>query len=683
LEKIAPQQVQGKFTLPYVFARAALLTGAVFLILVCVVWYYTATILQREEKLISQVVPELDVAYQLTTATARLQSQSLLLPTAPTLTELRQSRESINGVLQQLQSLLEVPAVQGHQSIEDLRASADQFESLLQALVSNRQQELTARLALSKQLTAIVDDLVIFENDSIERIVELTDRFLSTSVQLSETLDVGVPSDDALVSQQLNSLLDIEYSGLLIQDYELFNQDLLSLQALAERIPLLRSADDLNRAEQLRDLTIRKLLNRAVYLGDDASGLKLMEGINRLRKQLSGTDSLLEKQRQIISSQSRLSELQAQLRPITNKILDRTRSVRSFASESLNLVSEQNTLGLKRYRQVLTLSVAFSVLLLAAVCFWLLYRNLMRPLAQITERLHGVGSEQPDASDHTYLFKEMAELSVAISDLDAALAAMKRKDRQLESNNAELTRVNRDLEQFAHVASHDLQEPLRKLQQFSALLMEDYESVFSDGDGKLYLDVISGSSERMRTLIRDTLEYSRVGLAAQAIDIVDLNAVINSLRQELDILINESEADIRVADLPVVYANQTGMRQLFRNLITNAMKYRREAVRPEILISFRQDNKSNEFVIDVQDNGVGIAPEFTGRVFTPFERLGSAVAGTGLGLAICKKVCESHGWALNLASNKGQGSCFSIHGPLSHLADNTFKIAEDQQRRVG
>lgn len=667
----------------YVFARAALLAIAVFLILVCVVWYYTATILQREERLVSQVVPELDIAYQLTTATATLQSQSLVLPEAPTLAALQQQRESIDSVLQRIRSLLEVPAVLQHSSIEDLHASVDQFESVLRTLFTSRQQELTMQLALSRQMTGFIDELILFENTSVERIVELTDRFLTTSVQLSENLAIGSPRNQALISQQLNSLLDIEYSGLLIQDYELFNQDLLTLKALAERVPLLRNADDLSRAEQTRDLTIRKLLNRAVYLGDDAIGLILMEGISGIKKQLGGADSLLEKQRQIISSQSRLIDLQAQLGSITNDILGSAQSVRSFASVSLSLVSEQNTLGLKRYRQALTLSVALSVLLLAAVCFWLLYRNLMRPLAQITERLHSVGVEQPDASDHTYLFEEMAELSVAISDLDAALAAMNRKDRQLESNNAELMRVNRDLEQFAHVASHDLQEPLRKLQQFSALLVEDYGSVLTEGDGKLYLDVISGSSERMRTLIKDTLEYSRVGLAEQAIEVVDLNAVIKSLRQELDILINESEADIRVADLPEVYANQTGMHQLFRNLITNAIKYRRDSVPPEILISFRHDSKGDEFVIEVRDNGVGIAPEFTARVFTPFERLGSSVAGTGLGLAICKKVCESHGWALNLESSKGRGSCFSIHGSLSQLADTGFQVVEDQQRRVG
>jgi signal transduction histidine kinase len=509
--------------------------------------------------------------------------------------------------------------------------------------------------------------LLQIEKEVRQELVILIDLFLSNSLLLSDELSSDTTGERASSNSAQELLSNIEGYALLVQDFELLNQDLVSLQALVNRVPLIREQQDMLLSEQTRDLLIKKIFNRAVYLNDLRAEKALLAQMAELRGELRADDSLFVNRQQSLIINRQLASLRRGLTGVTDEILQRAESIKTYADTSLQTVSNDTTQGLKRYQQFLVLFAVISMLLLGFISYRLLFRNMAAPLSLITERLHRVGTPDYGEDRQHHVIEEVAELSAAVSQLDAAQRSMKQQDHMLQASNAELLRANRDLEQFAHVASHDLQEPLRKMQQFSALLKEDYEEILK-GDGALYLNVISSSSQRMRTLINDTLEYSRTATSKQAMERVDLADVISYLQQELDLLIDESEAAVEIEALPMVYENRTGMRQLFRNLITNAIKYAKAGVAPRIQIASHTDTQNHQFIIDVRDNGMGVPSQYAERIFKPFERLvDRSIEGTGLGLPICRKVCDAHGWTIELTSTEGEGSCFSIHGPLSSI----------------
>ncbi|MBN8850371.1 MAG: hypothetical protein BGO55_32330 [Sphingobacteriales bacterium 50-39] len=229
-----------------------------------------------------------------------------------------------------------------------------------------------------------------------------------------------------------------------------------------------------------------------------------------------------------------------------------------------------------------------------------------------------------------------------------------KRARELAELNARLARSNSELEQFAYIASHDLQEPLRKIHIFSELLEE--ELVQRPDIRKLngYLDKIKGASNRMSKLIKDVLEYSRLSNADQSITNVDLNQVIREVLHEFELVVVEKRATIDIGLLPMVRGIGPQFHQLFRNLIGNALKFSERA--PKICV--RAEGRH----IIVKDNGIGFLQEFAGRIFDIFQRLNSQdiYSGSGIGLALCKKIVENHGGTIKAESEPGKGSTFHI-----------------------
>lgn len=225
-----------------------------------------------------------------------------------------------------------------------------------------------------------------------------------------------------------------------------------------------------------------------------------------------------------------------------------------------------------------------------------------------------------------------------------------------------LTRSNQELEQFAYAASHDLREPLRKVRSFAELLDQTYCNRL-DENARTYLGFIVSGVARMEALIQGLLAYSKVGQETAQILRVDLNVVVRGIREDLQLLIAENRAELQVAPLPTVSASEAAMQQLFLNLIGNAIKFR-SAAPPLIQIEARQ--RSQEWLVVVRDNGIGIAPEFQERVFDIFQRLHSRdeYPGTGIGLALCRKIVEDRGGRIWIESELGQGSTFYFTLPL-------------------
>lgn len=233
-----------------------------------------------------------------------------------------------------------------------------------------------------------------------------------------------------------------------------------------------------------------------------------------------------------------------------------------------------------------------------------------------------------------------------------------------QSVESELSRSNKELEDFAYVASHDLQEPLRKIQAFGNLLLGEYgDSLGSDGAD--YLKRMHSAASRMSTLIEDLLTFSRVGRRGTSLRTVSLTDVLTDVVSDLEARISETNATVKVGKLPSVKADPTHMRQLFQNLVGNAVKFHRPDVPP--VVSVESKIKHGGYEIRVTDNGIGFDERYLDRIFAVFQRLNerSSYEGTGIGLAVCRKIVERYGGTITAESTKNQGSIFIIWLPVT------------------
>ncbi|MBI5740155.1 MAG: hypothetical protein HZA16_05475 [Nitrospirae bacterium] len=227
---------------------------------------------------------------------------------------------------------------------------------------------------------------------------------------------------------------------------------------------------------------------------------------------------------------------------------------------------------------------------------------------------------------------------------------------ELNQRVGELERSNRELEQFAHITSHDLREPLRMVSSYMQLIERRYKGKL-DKDADEFIDFAVRGSEHMQALLKDLQVYSRVGRDEEPFVSTNLNFALKRAHDNLQSAIKESHADIMYEKLPSVYAHEIQMVQVFQNLMANAIKFR-GMEKPCIRISAGQ--MGDEWVIQVRDNGIGIAPEYFDRIFLMFKRLHTRdkYPGTGAGLAICKKIVERHGGRIWVESEKGKGATF-------------------------
>jgi PAS domain S-box-containing protein len=251
--------------------------------------------------------------------------------------------------------------------------------------------------------------------------------------------------------------------------------------------------------------------------------------------------------------------------------------------------------------------------------------------------------------------------------------AIERKiaEEQLQVFNEKLQRSNRELQDFAYVASHDLQEPLRKVQTFADRLKTKYAASLDD-NGLDYLERMRNAASRMQTLIQDLLSFSRVTTKAQPFVPVDLEQITREVMSDLEVKIEETGAVIETCGLPRIDADPLQMRQLMQNLVTNALKFRRSDVAPLIKIS-ATNGQSNDhgplYTITVEDNGIGFDEKYLDKIFTVFQRLHGRAEyeGSGIGLAVCRKIVERHYGSITAESKPGFGSKFIFRLP-SHQA---------------
>jgi signal transduction histidine kinase len=305
--------------------------------------------------------------------------------------------------------------------------------------------------------------------------------------------------------------------------------------------------------------------------------------------------------------------------------------------------------GLRRWVPWL-IFIAFG---LVAIATLFLARRTLRD----SDRVQEANAQLIDANG------ELAQAKTRLEETIGALAesngALEVTNSELERRARELARSNAELDQFASIASHDLQEPLRKGRTFTERITKTEAENLSER-GVDYLQRANASAERMQRLIEDLLRYSRVSTQGRPFTQVELGRVTDEVLDDLDDQIQRSSAIVRAGKLPRVNADASQMRQLIQNLVSNALKFTRPGVTPEVEIDGKAE--SGWVTLTVRDNGIGFDPQYSRRIFRVFERLHGrgSYAGTGIGLALCRKIAERHGGTVVAESVPDQGSTFTV-----------------------
>lgn len=342
-----------------------------------------------------------------------------------------------------------------------------------------------------------------------------------------------------------------------------------------------------------------------------------------------------------------------------------------------------------------SLIVLLGVILIAALMAWTSSRMITDPvrnLVQASQNLEkgdlssrvDIKSTIPEISQLAATFNAMAnsieqrveqrthELREINEKLQGEIQLRRRIEQQLTRNAIRLRESNAALENFAYIASHDLQEPLRKVQAFGTRLQDKYIHTLGE-EGVDYLNRMMSATSRMQQLIRDLLSYSRVTSQAKPFAEVDLNLALQEVQTDLETKIEQTHATIVVEKLPKLEADPVQIHQLFQNLLSNAMKYQHPERTPQIKIytiptatsDTTESGTINSYQICVEDNGIGFEEKYAERIFNLFERLHgrSEYEGTGIGLAICRKIVERHNGTISATSEPGVGSKFFVTLP--------------------
>lgn len=261
------------------------------------------------------------------------------------------------------------------------------------------------------------------------------------------------------------------------------------------------------------------------------------------------------------------------------------------------------------------------------------------------------------------LMSAAGQLRAANARLQDVNERLAQANDDLEHRAAELARSNAELEQFASIASHDLQEPLRKVQTFAGQLATHEASGLTE-KGQDYLRRMTSAAARMQVLIEDLLKFSRVSTQGRDFVPVDLGSVARQVLDDLEVTVRDAGAEVQVDELPTLAADPLQMRQLLQNLISNALKFRRADVPLRVRITAQQSGRWAQ--ITVADNGIGFESQYGARIFMVFERLHGAgtYPGTGIGLALCRRIVERHGGSIAAEGRPGAGAVFTVRLPV-------------------
>ncbi|MFB9235070.1 ATP-binding protein [Plantactinospora siamensis] len=411
---------------------------------------------------------------------------------------------------------------------------------------------------------------------------------------------------------------------------------------------------------------------------------RLLAGNSAIRAQLAAIEQQAEQWRRSVAqpviaatgSQGRAAG-QALLTDATRQQFDRLRAAVGELQRSILAVRQQNADDVDRTGNALVvlLAVAAAVVLLAGAALLLsLNRLVIGPVTTLASQVRRVAAGNYGTAIDRVGPPELARLAgdvdtmrqriaADLAEVRAARVNIEEANDRLQQQAEELVRSNRDLEQFAYVASHDLQEPLRKVASFCQLLQRRYAGQLDERADQYIAFAVDGA-QRMQRLINDLLAFSRIGRLTTGFTEVDLNKVLGDVAVQTEAARQYADAELTWSELPVVRGEEALLTNLVANLVSNSVKFRRPDVTPRVHVSARR--VGDEWEITCQDNGIGIEAEFADKIFVIFQRLHSkdAYPGTGIGLAIVKKIVEYHGGRVWVDPDVPEGTAIRFTLPV-------------------
>ena len=376
---------------------------------------------------------------------------------------------------------------------------------------------------------------------------------------------------------------------------------------------------------------------------------------------------------------------------VDNGTVDRGKTLfdslrQSFDAQLSHLQQERDAAGrdlevMRSWRDAVMIAVAVALVVAAVLSALVIRTAVTRPLEALAAACRRITDGDFSEKIVPQGPKDIRAIAADVEDMRQRivdeLEATQSARSQLADQALELQRSNAELEQFAYVASHDLQEPLRKVASFCQLIEKRYGDKL-DERGTEYIAFAVDGAKRMQILINDLLTFSRVGRLNPARDDVDLGATLDDALENLDTAITESGAEIvRESPLPRIKGDPTLLTMVWQNLIGNAVKFKRDDVAPRIVVDCEQspDEPGGPWQLTVTDNGIGIPEEFSDKVFVIFQRLHGrdVYTGTGIGLALCKKIIEHHGGSIWIDNSYTGGTRFRFTIPATaddHIAAN-------------
>jgi signal transduction histidine kinase len=458
-----------------------------------------------------------------------------------------------------------------------------------------------------------------------------------------------------------------------------FNQYTESLARVSDARDTLTQIQALLTAAITAETTQRGYLltNKASYLEPFSGSISTLEdNLNKLRPKLErdGNDP------------GAIAELQAS---VENKVAELRDTIRIAQQQSpqaaLKIVeSDRGQRAMSKIREIVALIENHESALLQG------HRESLRKVRIEVAALFGSGvvlslllvflvhrANQKFAQERD---RRESELAVANTELDHRVRHrtldLEIRTLELEERTQELQRSNADLESFAYVASHDLQEPLRMISNFAALLSRRYHNRLNQ-EADEFIGIMVESARHMQNLIDDLLHYSRAGTRPPEREEVPLRELAEAALHHLSTVISETGAVIEIESLPVVSVDKVLLTQVFQNLLSNAIKFGRPGVSPTICITASETIQLHRWTISVTDNGIGFDSDYADVIFRMFQTLHSkqSYPGTGIGLAICKRIIEQHGGTIWAKSTPGSGSTFSFTVPAIRRASTSLTAA--------
>ncbi|MDO3702696.1 ATP-binding protein [Micromonospora sp. C28SCA-DRY-2] len=414
-----------------------------------------------------------------------------------------------------------------------------------------------------------------------------------------------------------------------------------------------------------------------------ASMERLLDDYPEIRQELRQVESRAEQWRQSVAlpviattEQQGTDAGQGLVTDQARQQFDQVRAAVNALQDEIVAAREKSARDVQRTGNllvVLLIVAALVVVVTGAVLLLSLDRMVVRPLTALADQVrevaegdyqHGItGAGPPEfrrlADDVDAMRRKIAK---DLAEVREARERIEWVNSQLQKQAEELTRSNRDLEQFAYVASHDLQEPLRKVASFCQLLQRRYAGQLDERADQYIAFAVDGA-QRMQRLINDLLAFSRIGRLTAGFTEVDLNKVMGDVAGQTEAARQYADAELTWSELPVIRGEEPLLTNLLANLVSNSIKFRRPDVRPRVHISARL--VGDEWEITCQDNGIGIEPEFADKIFVIFQRLHAkdAYPGTGIGLAIVKKIVEYHGGRVWVDTDVPEGTAIRFTLP--------------------